>query len=307
MRYAVTIANLGSFHQAAEACFVTQPTLSMQVQKLEGALETVLFDRSKKPIAVTHNGSTFIEQFRRVLNEVDAIEEIAKADSHELTGSFRVGIIPTIAPILAPIVMQYFTDQYAKMQFELIEKTTEEIVRDLKSEQLDCGVLSTPLQESNLTESSLYQERLVVFHHPDLPLKSTPKLSDFTPYELILLSEQNCLRQQTLGLCRMKAKKAIEKNLKKFEAQNIASLFAMVRAMPSYCLIPESFTKLLTANERKKQIKILQDKDAYREIGTVRYRLQLKNRPFDALKQCIDGFSKAQGYTLHTKTPLPPT
>jgi LysR family hydrogen peroxide-inducible transcriptional activator len=306
MKYVVSVAGLSSFQKAADACNVTQPTLSMQIQKLEGELEVILFDRSKKPVVVTERGAAFVERFRGVLVEVGQIEEMAKINHHELVGDFKVGIIPTISPVLSPLIFEHFQKKHPKLSLQLLEKTTSEIIVALKSEQIDCGVLSTPLQEKNISEVPVYQERLVVFHHPQLKIAQSPQLGSLEENQLMLLSEQNCLRQQTIGLCSMHATRTMDLHTKRFEAQSMTSLLEMVRNVPSYCLIPESFLGLLTTKEQKHQVKKLQDKGAFREVGLVRYRSQLKNRQFAALEQCMQSFVKKHQLSMHTKSPLLP-
>ncbi len=306
MRYVVSVANLGSFQNAAKACYITQPTLSMQIQKLENELDTIMFDRSKKPIMVTDRGQSFIKRFQTILNEVAQIEEMTRMNTHKLSGSFRIGVIPTIAPVLSPIIFQYFRKRHPSLQLQLLEKTTNEIILELKSEQLDGGVLSTPLEERNIFESQIYQEKLVVFHHPKIKIQKNPKLKELESFELILLSDQNCLRQQTIGLCSLHAKKILKSYETKIEAQSITSLFEMVRNIPSYCLIPESFTALLSRQEQANQIKQLKDSGAYREIGIVKYRQHLKEKPFHELENCIAGFAQEHRYSMHTKKPLSP-
>lgn len=306
MRYAVSVANLNSFQKAANACHVTQPTLSMQVQKIESELEIILFDRTKKPVVVTDRGALFIEKFQNVLTQIGLIQEMARMDHLELIGNFKVGIIPTISPILSPVLIKYFQIKHPKLEFQLLEKTTDEIIYDLKSEKIDCGILSTPLLEKNITETPLYQERLVVFHHSSVNTSKSPRLMDFSKNELILLSDQNCLRQQTTGLCSLHASNIIENHHKKFEAQSITSLLEMVRNIPSYCLIPESFIPLLSKQEKSSQVKTLKDSGAFREIGIIRYRNQLKNRPFQELEKCIKNFSVKKDFSIQTKKPLSP-
>src|SRR5690606_13003946 len=147
LEYIVAVDTYRSFVAAAEQCFLTQPTLSMQIQKLGESLGVKIFDRSRQPVVPTEVGLKIIEQARTVLIESQKINEILQVKKGELEGELRVGVIPTVAPYLLPDVITVFLKKYPKVKLQIWEYTTERIVHELKQGSLDCGILSTPLSE----------------------------------------------------------------------------------------------------------------------------------------------------------------
>ncbi|RYG10968.1 MAG: LysR family transcriptional regulator [Chitinophagaceae bacterium] len=163
LEYIVAVDTYRSFVTAAEKCFVTQPTLSMQIQKLEDNLGVKLFDRSKQPVIPTEIGLPVIEQARMVLAESTKLQEIIAVHKNELAGELKIGVIPTIAPYLLPKVIMSFTAKYPKVQLSIWEYTTEQIILNLKNGLLDCGILSTPLEDKSLQEIPLFYENFVIY------------------------------------------------------------------------------------------------------------------------------------------------
>lgn len=158
MQYIVAVSNYGSFAKAAENCFVTQPTLSMQIQKAESELGVLLFDRSKQPVTVTEIGKKIIDQARHVLRESTKINDMIQAESTALKGTFKLGIIPTIAPFLVPHFVKNFVDLYPELELRIEELQTDEIIDMLRKDEIDGGILATPLHLNDITEQPLYYE-----------------------------------------------------------------------------------------------------------------------------------------------------
>src|ERR1700710_268437 len=156
LEYVVAVDTYRSFVVAAEHCFVTQPTLSMQVQKLEDTLGVKLFDRSKQPVTPTEIGIEIIAQARVLLGESEKIKEIITDREKELAGALKVRIIPTVAPYILPKILHGFIEKYPQVKLIVSEQTTEQIIQQLKLGVIDCGILSTPLHESSLTELPLF-------------------------------------------------------------------------------------------------------------------------------------------------------
>ena len=170
LEYVVAVYTYRSFITAAQKCFVTQPTLSMQIQKLEDTLGVKIFDRSRQPIVPTEIGQLVISQARVVLNESKQLSEIIKVFNNELSGELKVGVIPTVAPYLLPQIIPGFTKNYPKVQLMIWEYTTEQIIQNLKVGLLDCGILATPLEETSLNEVPLFYESFVVYLSSSSPL-----------------------------------------------------------------------------------------------------------------------------------------
>lgn len=163
LEYIVAVDTYRSFVAAADKCFVTQPTLSMQVQKLEDTLGVKIFDRSKQPVTPTEIGIEIITQARIMLSESEKIKEIITDRQKELSGELKVGIIPTIAPYILPKILHGFIEKYPQVKLIVWEQTTEQIIAQLKLGVIDCGILSTPLHESTLTEVPVFYENFVAY------------------------------------------------------------------------------------------------------------------------------------------------
>src|ERR1700761_8672651 len=161
--YAVAVDTYRSFVLAAEKCFVPQPTLSMQVQKLEDTLGVKIFDRSKQPVTPTEIGVEIIAQARVLLSESEKIKEIISDRQRELSGELKIGIIPTVAPYILPKILRGFIEKYPQVKLIVSEQTTEQIIQQLKLGMIDCGILSTPLKESGLTEIPVFYENFVAY------------------------------------------------------------------------------------------------------------------------------------------------
>lgn len=159
LEYIIAVDQYRHFAAAAESCFVTQPTLSMQVQKLEEELGLKLFDRSKQPVVPTEYGFEIIEQARRVIMERDALLEIIEAKKGVIRGEFRIGIIPTLAPYLLPLFIQSFTQKYPLIKLQITELTTSSLIAKLKDGKIDAGILVTPLQENGIKETPLFMRK----------------------------------------------------------------------------------------------------------------------------------------------------
>jgi LysR family hydrogen peroxide-inducible transcriptional activator len=201
LEYIVAVDTYRSFVAAAEKCFVTQPTLSMQIQKLEESLGVKIFDRSRQPVVPTEVGLKIIEQARIVLMESKKINEILQEKKGELEGELRVGVIPTVAPYLLPDVITAFLKKYPKVKLQIWEYTTERIVHELKQGLLDCGILSTPLTESYILETPIFYETFVAYvsEKSNLYQKKVLSTDDIGEEKLWLLNEGHCMRGHNYG------------------------------------------------------------------------------------------------------------
>ena len=161
--YVLAVAEHKNFTLAAEKCFVTQPTLSMQIQKLEEQLEIQIFDRSKKPIGLTDVGEKIVIQAKNIVNEANRIKDIVDQQKGFIGGDFKIGIIPTIMPTLLPMFLNNFIKKYPKVNVIIEELTTNEIINKLKNGHLDCAIAATPLDEEKIKEIVLYYEPFVAY------------------------------------------------------------------------------------------------------------------------------------------------
>jgi len=202
IEYIVAVERNGSFVTAAEKCFVTQPTLSMQIQKLEEELGIKIFDRNHHPIVATDMGKKILEQAKNVIFERDKIDELIMMQKDELIGSLNIAIIPTVAPSIVPIALKSFVKKYPKLDITITEMTTSQIIAKLKEGELDFGILSTPLYEKSLKENILYHEPYVLYASIGHKLLNKKIISpeDLDPNEIWSLGDEHCMRFQIINL-----------------------------------------------------------------------------------------------------------
>jgi LysR family transcriptional regulator, hydrogen peroxide-inducible genes activator len=276
LEYIVAVDTYRSFGAAAEKCFVTQPTLSMQIQKLEETMGVKLFDRSRQPVIPTDIGREVIEQARRVLAESAKMHEIVSEHKNELAGELRIGVIPTVAPYLLPRVITSYTGAYPKVRLLIWEYTTEQIISNLKSGLLDCGILSTPLDDRSLHEMPLFYENFVVYAsgRSEVLERKEVTTDDIGKEELWLLNEGHCMRNQVLNIC---SYKELGENVRLFEYNtgSVETLKRMVDLNEGITVLPElslsefSETQLARVRNFRSPVPV-------REISLVTHRNFLK-------------------------------
>lgn len=207
LEYFLAVAAHGSFATAAEHCFVTAPALSMQIGALEAELGATLLDRNKKPIAPTEAGAIFIEQARLAVNQFHKAREAVSELRGELSGVLRIGVIPTINPYLMPLFIPRFTRKCPDIRLRIYDMYTADMVDALATDGIDIGVLSGGRSEVKINERDLFDDRLYMYVSSDNKLYGRAKIEirDIDVRELLILSEGNCLRNQTLELCEARA------------------------------------------------------------------------------------------------------
>ncbi len=287
LKYILEVANERHFARAAKKCFVTQPTLSMMIQKLEEELDIKIFDRSKQPVVPTEAGEVIIKQAKVVLQEADKLKEIADGIKGEIKGDIKLGIIPTVAPYLLPLFLSSFLKKYPLLKLKIAELTTEQIIEKLKNHQLDAGIMATPLNNDALKEQPVYYEQFVVYASNDERLMKKKYLvaSDIDTNHLWLLEEGHCLRSQILNLCELR-KQSLETGNLEYEAGSIETLKKMVDMNNGITILPELALKELSIRD-KKQVRYFKPPVPVREISIVTYRHFVKQRMIDILKNEI--------------------
>lgn len=204
LEYIIALDNYRNYVKAAESCFVTQPTLSMMVKKLEDEIGVVIFDRNKKPLEPTPTGNEIINKARQILREVNYLKAYVQNETEDIEGEYTIGIIPTIAPYLLPLFIEGFTKAHPKTYLKIIEMQTEQISENLNKGLIDIGIAATPLEVSYLREIPLYNEPFLLYDKPVTTNSDAPRL--LTPAQLdagdiILMDEGHCFRDQALALC----------------------------------------------------------------------------------------------------------
>lgn len=286
LKYILAVERCHNFAQAARECFVTQPTLSMQIQKLEDYLQVTIFDRSVTPVRPTALGKKVLVMAREVIHRSDALEELARSTRQEVSGEFNLAVIPTLAPYLLPLFVEKFRTQWPKVQLRLFEYQTDEIVAMLKEDKLDAGILATPLDIKDIKEELLFHEGFQLLFSSGHPLLKAKEIreQDLKIEEAWLLKEGHCLRAQVLHLCGTKLSN--KERAVFFEGGSIETLVNLLQSMTGFTVVPELAIKHLSP-EIQKRLRPFSGRRPVREISMVSGPFALKNSISKALKQVI--------------------
>lgn len=284
LEYIVALSRYENFSEASKHCFVTQPTLSIQVQKLEDELGVIIFDRSKKPLKPTEIGKKIIEQAKIIIRESKRIDEILMESKNVLEGDFKLGIIPSVSVSLLPLFLKSFTDKYPKIKLVLHELQTIDMLEKLQNEEIDAGIASTPLGDSQVIEKPLYLEPFFLFIHPDNPLFQKKEISesDLIGQDLLLMSEGHCFRNQVTQICKLRKNKGIF-----FESGNFQTLISLVEQNIGITLLPSLVVDSIKSPDLKKMVKKIAGTTPSREISLIYKRKHLKEGILSALEKII--------------------
>ncbi|UII22135.1 hydrogen peroxide-inducible genes activator [Fulvivirga ligni] len=285
--YIIAVDNYRHFGKAAESCFVTQPTLSMQIQKLEDQLGVLIFDRSKQPVAPTDLGKRIIEQARLALHESKKIQELVAEEKGEVAGEVRIGIIPTLSPYLLPLFINSFIENYPNVRIKVEELKTQEVVKKLNNSQLDIGVIVTPLNDPNLVTKPIFYEEFYgyVSHRSSLFNEKTLHVEALPANEIWLLNEGHCFRDQVLNLCHSYQDKDTQF---KYESGSLEALKKIVDKNGGFTLLPELAT-LDFDKASKNKLRNFEDPKPVREVSLVMHKSYLKRKLVEALhKEILD-------------------
>ena len=282
LNYIIAVDNERHFARAAEACHVTQPTLSMMIQKLEEEMDLQIFDRSKQPVMPTSEGIQLIEQARVILQEVGKFKDIGASVKDTIAGELRVGIIPTLASYLMPLFISDFLEKYPLVKLIVEEINTQNIIESLKKGSLDVGILATPLHESSLLEQAIFYEEFYLYT-PQAQQKNYIVPEDINPNELLLLEEGHCLRGQVINLCELR--RSEDKQLV-YQSGSLETLIHLVDSQQGITILPE-LAALRLDKERQKQLTRFQKPSPVREISLVKHRNFVKSRLIEVLGEEI--------------------
>jgi LysR family hydrogen peroxide-inducible transcriptional activator len=286
--YVLAVNKYRHFGKAAKSCFVTQPTLSMQVQKLEAELGVVIFDRSKSPILPTTEGAAVIQQAKVLVREQRRLLELVARGKDELGGDFRLAIIPTLSTYILPLFLKPFGEKYPNVNLIIEESKTEEIVRLLAEDEIDAGLLVTPLNDDSLRERVLCYEPLYLFVGPDHELARKQKVreKDLDLSEIWLLNKGNCFRDQVLNICAEYRDLDEVAGKVRFESGNLETLKNLVLTNSGYTILPHLAVRQLST-QHKKWVREFRNPVPTREISLVYGRKVLRERLIDALEEEI--------------------
>ncbi len=283
LEYIVAVDTYRHFGKAAESCFITQPTLSMQIKKLEEDLEVIIFDRSKQPLIPTDVGQRIIEQARMVLKQSDEINNIVKDHKNQVSGMLRVGIIPTLAPYLLPIFIGRYKKKYPNIFIKIVEQTTENIVNLLNKDLIDVGILVTPLKEEKINEKPIFYEEMLIYANSGhrLHKQNEITLKDIATPEIWLLSDGHCFRDQVINLCSFLG--TTDSTLPfHFEAGSLETLMNIIDREGGITLIPE-LAKVGMSEKRLENVESFTNFKPLREVSLVYSRHFAKHKLINLL------------------------
>lgn len=282
LEYIVALNKYRHFVTASEKCGVTQPTLSLMIQKLESELNVTIFDRSKHPVEPTAMGRRLIEQAEVTLREIRKMKEMVVSETESLSGSLHIGVIPTLAPYLVPELIHSFKLNYAQIQLVIHEMPTQALIDALQKDSVDMFIAATPLEHPNFFEIPLYYEKFVAYFASDNPYRDQPLSAQNLPREnLWILQEGHCLRSQIFNFC----ENTIEYNYT-YEAGSIETLIRIVDKNGGYSVIPELHLPYLTDLQRL-NVREITCPPAVREISIVIRKDFIKERIINAVANSV--------------------
>jgi LysR family hydrogen peroxide-inducible transcriptional activator len=286
--YVLAVAEHQNFTKPAEKCFVTQPTLSMQIQKLEDQLDVQIFDRSKKPIELTEIGKKIVSQAKNIVNEADRIQDIVDQQKGFIGCEFKLGIIPTIMPTLLPMFLKTFIKRYPKVKLKIEELTTEEIIQRVNDGNLDAAIAATPLQNENIKERVLYFEPFVAYipEHHRLHTNEKINVNELEIEDMLLLEDGHCFRDGVINLC--KSLKQHDDDKFQLESGSIETLIKLSNEGHGMTLLPYLHTLDIKEKE-KPNLHHFNEPVPAREVSIIYNKSELKMQIIEALQNVISG------------------
>ena len=291
LKYVLAVAEYQNFTKAAEKTFVTQPTLSMQIQKLEDELSILIFDRSKKPIELTEIGHKIVSQAKNIVNEANRMTDIVDQQKGFIGGEFRLGVIPTVMPTLLPMFLKSFITKYPKVKLKIEELNTDAIIERLEDGHLDAAIAATPLQNVNITERPLYYEPFMAYVPKNHRLFDRKELTtaDLDLEDMLLLEDGHCFRDGVINLC--KVSKDYGDDHFSIESGSFETLLKLSNEGLGMTLLPYLHAQDVHENEKSYFKKFTAPTPA-REVSLIYHRSELKMQIIEALRSTISGIIK---------------
>ncbi len=234
IRYFEALERRGHFGQAAEACAISQPALSMQIKELEDALGATLIERGARQFRLTTFGEEASRRVREILRSVDELEDCARASRDRLVGRLRIGMIPTIAPYLLPTAIGNLTRMHPELDIHVRETLTAKLIQELLEGRLDAAIVALPVSEPSLAEVALFTENFLLVRPSEDEGAPVPSSETLGEMRLLLLEEGHCFRDQALSFCNMRSPPR-----QALDASSLSTLVQMVSAGMGVTLIPE--------------------------------------------------------------------
>ncbi|PVW15703.1 LysR family transcriptional regulator [Marixanthomonas spongiae] len=288
LKYVLAVAEHQNFTKAAQKTFVTQPTLSMQIQKLEEELDILIFNRSKKPIELTEVGKKIVTQARNIVNESERMQDVVDQEKGFVGGEFKLGIIPTITPTLLPMFLKAFTNRYPKVQLKIEELTTPEIITQLQDGHLDAAIAATPLRQEQIKERALYFEPFVGYIPSNHRLSGKNKIdsADLELDDILLLEDGHCFRDGVINLC--KSSKLSGGDQFQLESGSFETLIKLSNEGLGMTLLPYLHT-LDVSEKEQENLRYFNEPSPAREVSLIYSKSELKLQIIEALYDVISG------------------
>lgn len=288
LKYVLAVAEHQNFTKAAQKTFVTQPTLSMQIQKLEEELDIIIFDRSKKPIELTAVGRKIVKQARNIVIESERMQDVVDQEKGFIGGEFKLGIIPTIMPTLLPMFLKNFTNKYPKVYLKIKELTTSEIITKIKDGHMDAAIVTTPLLQEKIKERVLYFEPFVGYVPENHRLNSKKKIDskDLDINDILLLEDGHCFRDGVLNIC--KTFKNNKEDTFQLESGSFETLIKLSNEGLGMTLLPYLHT-LDISKEQTKHLRYFNEPTPVREVSIIYKKSELRMQIINSLYEVISG------------------
>ena len=288
LKYLVALAETRHFGQAAERCFVSQPTLSGQIKKLEEELGVVLFERTKRSVETTPIGEAMIAHARQVLEQADALVQLAQSSQDPLVGPLRMGVIPTLSPYLMPLILKPLKKQYPQIKLVLSEELTDTLLTRLGHHEIDAALLATAVEDPDLDSMPLFDEPFWLVHPRSHPFsnKKTITQTDLNGTDLLLLAEGHCLAEQAMEVCHIQDR-AVQGELADLRAASLETLLQMVAAGFGCTLLPALALKAGSAKNRSIIARPLKLPDTWRQVSLVYRRTFPRRQVLEVFAQLV--------------------
>lgn len=285
-KYILAVAEKRHFEAAAEQCFVTQSTLSTMISRFEDEIGMKIFNRKTKPVSITEEGASIMERLQIITKEIDALDNVVQELKGEMSGEFRIGIIPTVAPYLLPLFLSQFAKQFPKIKVIVQELTTAAIQSGLKLRTLDVGILATSLEDQELEEKNLYREPFVIYDCSSERKKTKTSIQELDYSKLWFLEEGHCLRTQVQRICEMSHSQDSRNTNIEFKAGSIDSLLRFTKVSEGITILPYLATLDLSVKDQER-LQFFTEPVPVRTIGLVTYKFFVKKSLLANLQELI--------------------
>lgn len=270
LKYIIAVAETHHFGKAAERCFVSQPTLSGQIKKMEEELGVAIFERTNRSVEITPVGEVILDHARQIMEQADVIQQVARAHQNPLAGPLRIGAIPTLSPYLMPLILAPLKKQYPQMQLVLSEELTDTLLQRLRNHEIDAALLATPVEEHDLDSLPLFDEPFWVAFPREHAFYAKDRITqhDLEDENLLLLAEGHCLAKQAMDVCHIKERQT-KGEMADLRAASLETLIQLVSAGYGITLIPALAMRGSWSSGSGVVAQPLKSKDASRRVSLV--------------------------------------